>query len=446
MALCACGCGREVVPRRDGTKTPRFFDRECVTRTEQQVSLDGVVLCACGCGQPAPVVNAKPRKFASLECYQSYLSGRPRADFSGPTRPETAERLAKVIAGVIGGTDSPWATTPTYVPAPSEEPERHRERVARASGLETVPCPECGRPASLEEVTVHRPGRPSVLRTVVRCLSVVGHARVHSEVPLPEPEPAPPPPAALTAKPRTTRHCRTCGCEFTPNRVDQLRCSKTCRKPAVRMATCRDCSREFECARLGTPAERCPACRSQRNINRWRERRRQHRLAPQPPKEVPTMHCQDCGTRMVGVHSQRRFCDECRKKRDRARSLDLYHRKKAAAAQVPPAAPEAPAPVVEMPPPSPALLEVLASPPPAPAPALQVRLVPLSLTLRPCGECQMFVPGEDWGSCHRRAPIVVGPELETVWPVVSAEETGCGEFVPRSLHVVEPDSTAVEVR
>lgn len=47
-----------------------------------------------------------------------------------------------------------------------------RERRLRAAGHELTTCPVCGQLATREQVTVHRPGQPSLLRVVLRCQGI----------------------------------------------------------------------------------------------------------------------------------------------------------------------------------------------------------------------------------------------------------------------------------
>lgn len=253
-----------------------------------------------------------------------------------------------------------------------------------------------------------------------------------------------------------SRACEACGSTFAPRRRTQRYCSQRClsaqyhrRKTAsqapvlsVTVVTCRDCGTQVETIHPGR-LTRCPPCqRTWRNLYQ-RARRRAARGETISEKEAPVkeMRCQDCGDTMVGVSPKRKRCEPCKRALKKADSLARYHRMKGRAPKTAAAYPPLPAvfpPEAEqqMAPPSAALLEALASPLPAPAPAL-----------RPCGSCRMFVesPGYDWGTCRRRAPVVSGPDAETVWPAVKSTEPGCGEH---SRAVVAPSihPTDVEVR
>lgn len=60
----------------------------------------------------------------------------------------------------------------------------------RESGISVVRCPQCGADAAREEVLIHRPGQPSVLRVLLRCQGGSRHegrgcpVQVHSESPV----------------------------------------------------------------------------------------------------------------------------------------------------------------------------------------------------------------------------------------------------------------------
>ena len=51
-----------------------------------------------------------------------------------------------------------------------QTPDEVRVARAREAGQRIGPCPTCGWPAAYEDVTIHRPGQPDVLRTLARCL------------------------------------------------------------------------------------------------------------------------------------------------------------------------------------------------------------------------------------------------------------------------------------
>lgn len=51
-----------------------------------------------------------------------------------------------------------------------QTPDEVRVARAREAGQRIGPCPTCGWPATYEDVTIHRPGQPDVVRTLARCL------------------------------------------------------------------------------------------------------------------------------------------------------------------------------------------------------------------------------------------------------------------------------------
>jgi len=72
----------------------------------------------------------------------------------------------------IADTDIPIPSTASLLDVAYRRQTPDEVRVARAreAGQRIGPCPTCGWPATYEDVTIHRPGHPDVLRTLARCL------------------------------------------------------------------------------------------------------------------------------------------------------------------------------------------------------------------------------------------------------------------------------------
>lgn len=137
-------------------------------------------------------------------------------------------------------------------------------------------CPTCGRYASREACTVHRPGRPSVQRLVVRCLGTCHPVTV--EAPLGEPLPEPPRATPRRRHPRPVRLCADCGASLEGRRHD---------------------------------ARRCRPCAAQHDLQLARERTRRNRgTAPDAPVQRPTV-CPDCGADISHRHGRSLRCIDC---------------------------------------------------------------------------------------------------------------------------------------
>ena len=196
----------------------------------------------------------------------------------------------------IADTDIPIPSTASLLDVAYRRQTPDEVRVARAreAGQRIGPCPTCGWPAAYEDVTIHRPGQPDVLRTLARCLrrrlgaqcpvETVAEALrpesplSHLEGPLGALQPA----GRVSGRPETQD-----ALEGPPGPEEEESMERTC-------ATCgADISARPPRARW---CEKCSNARKAARDRAWRARVRQqsvHGSAPQPSAVEPLSDSQN---------------------------------------------------------------------------------------------------------------------------------------------------------
>lgn len=222
-----------------------------------------------------------------------------------------------------------WCDLPT--------PEDKQIRRLLETGLPQATCPQCGHRATVEEVTVHRPGQTSVLRRVLRCwrqvpLGAGSHSakgarcpvQVISEAPIDQDLPAVELHIELGNRP-ATRPCEQCGTDILD--IHGRRFCRPCYQDRERErirqhnAVANE-ARKHPCPECGQPClgQRCRACH---HVSRVLPD-----CAP-PPLEAPEgpRSCLDCGRNISDRNARARRCIDCawdydrRTERDRKRRI-----------------------------------------------------------------------------------------------------------------------------
>lgn len=221
----------------------------------------------------------------------------------------------------------------------TEDRRSNQEYRLREQGLARTKCPVCGHRATLEEVTVQRPGQPTVRRQMLRCLRQVPQGassltakgsrcpvQVIAEAPIDQDLPPNELQVEMGRRP-ATKPCEDCGADILDvnDRHYCRSCADKRKKESRRLRSQKDHEADkHPCPKCGTPCYGtvCRPCYLEAGPTI-------EDPAPPLPEPEAGRVCIECRTSIEGLHFNATVCEECKRIRQLRSAREFQRRTKA---------------------------------------------------------------------------------------------------------------------